>query len=149
MDITVYLPDELGAWAKESGLNLSRMLREAVRREQDLAESRKARQGEMATHKLMVDVDGDYVNVRLRAKELAWDGGNQWLYATPDGHIFVFNGDAMKLYGADDDGDPQPAVEYAGSEDLFLEWFRFGNPSFYLAVMKALGKEAVIDIGGC
>lgn len=30
MDITVYLPDRLGVLAKQEGLNLSRMLREAV-----------------------------------------------------------------------------------------------------------------------
>jgi post-segregation antitoxin (ccd killing protein) len=29
----VYLPDELGAWAKQAGLPLSRMLREAIEKE--------------------------------------------------------------------------------------------------------------------
>jgi hypothetical protein len=33
MDITVYLPDHLGALARKEGLNLSRMLRDAVSRE--------------------------------------------------------------------------------------------------------------------
>ena len=30
MDITIYLPDDLGKWAKDQELNLSRMLRDAV-----------------------------------------------------------------------------------------------------------------------
>jgi hypothetical protein len=30
MDITVYLPDELGQWAKDSELNLSQLLRAGV-----------------------------------------------------------------------------------------------------------------------
>jgi post-segregation antitoxin (ccd killing protein) len=30
MDITVYLPDEIGQWAKDAGLNLSQMLRAEV-----------------------------------------------------------------------------------------------------------------------
>jgi hypothetical protein len=38
VDITIYLPDELGQWAKDNGLKLSQMLRaevERVRRQQD------------------------------------------------------------------------------------------------------------------
>jgi hypothetical protein len=33
MDITVYLPDDLGHWAKDEGLNLSQLLRAQVEAE--------------------------------------------------------------------------------------------------------------------
>src|SRR6266581_3784652 len=33
MDITIYLPDELGQWAKDAGLNLSQTLRSEVEAE--------------------------------------------------------------------------------------------------------------------
>jgi hypothetical protein len=35
MNLNVYLPDELGAWAKKADLPLSRMLRGAVERERE------------------------------------------------------------------------------------------------------------------
>lgn len=40
MDITVYLPDETGTWAKEQGLNLSGLLRAAVEAEKERAVAR-------------------------------------------------------------------------------------------------------------
>jgi len=40
VDITVYLPDELGRWAKDAGLNLSRLLRDEVQPERKRAETR-------------------------------------------------------------------------------------------------------------
>jgi hypothetical protein len=40
VDITVYLPDELGHWAKEAGLNLSRILRGEVEAERKRAAAR-------------------------------------------------------------------------------------------------------------
>lgn len=146
MNHNIYLPDELGRWAKDNHINLSATLREALRRERDRAESVKSARGEAAIHKLTVETDNEHATVRLLAKELAWDGSNKWLYSTPDGGVFVYDGDAECLYGVEDD-EPQPAVTYA-DEDGFAEWFRYSDPSFYLAILRALGREAVIDIGG-
>ena len=42
MDITIYLPDEIGKWAKEQDLGLSRMLRDAVEDEKRRRDARAA-----------------------------------------------------------------------------------------------------------
>jgi hypothetical protein len=139
MDITVYLPDEIGRWAKNNELNLSRMLRDAVEAEQDHRENLKAWRGEAAVHKLVMD--GGYL-VRLHATVLA-RSDHEMLFATEDGRVYVYNDDAQALYGFDP-SDKSPAVVNNSADP---ELWKFSDPRFYLELMKALGKEATIDIG--
>ena len=55
MDITVYLPDELGRWAKDNDLNLSRMLRDAVEVAREHRRQTESWRGETAIHELLVE----------------------------------------------------------------------------------------------
>lgn len=145
VDITVYLPNELGVWAKQHGLNLSRMLRDAVLAEQDRQEAVKAAQGEIAVHRLFVD---GYV-VRLHAREVAsatYIGGgvghDERLYETQDGRILVYDGIAGVLYSFDADDEANPTVTVTDPE-----CWQYGDRDFYVALMTALGREPVFDIG--
>jgi hypothetical protein len=54
VDITVYLPDELGAWAKENGVNLSQTLRAQVESERA---RRKAIADTLADTEIIEDVE--------------------------------------------------------------------------------------------
>ncbi len=76
MDITIYVPDELGKWAKEQDLGLSRMLREAVEDEKRCHEAEATLKAEAKTYKLDVrEPDGyggdDDVTVRFHGTLLA------------------------------------------------------------------------------
>jgi hypothetical protein len=62
---------------------------------------------------------------------------------TQDGSVFVYDGDAEQLYGfMTPDDEPMAAVTYTDPD----VW-RHSNPVFYVALMRALGKEPVLEIG--
>src|SRR6266516_3105012 len=99
MDITIYLPDELGKWAKENDLGLSRMLRDAVEEEKRRREAEAALEAGRATHKLDVrEPDGyggdDDITVRLHGTLIATqdvdDGhGSTEVYLGEDGKLYI------------------------------------------------------------
>ena len=141
MDITVYLPDELGKWAKDGELNLSRMLRDAVEDEKRRRDARAALKAEAKTHELAVSkrngyggIDDDYT-VRLHGTLIAKQ------YVSGLGDINVYQGQDGKLYvHYAEDGSFYRDVEVEGVAQHVDE-------STYIEAMRALGEEVVIDVG--
>jgi len=139
MDITVYLPDELGKWAKEHDLNLSRMLRDAVEAEKRRREATATLAAGAATHKLDVrEPDGygggDDITVRFHGT----------LIATQDisgyGSTEVYRGDDGKVYVHDFEGQLHRDIESDALREIVDE------PT-YIEAMRALGEKVVIDVG--
>lgn len=136
MDITIYLPDELGRWAKESGLNLSQALRAEVERER---RRRTAAPDDSEALMLPVkDRDGRSYTVRFhgvplnerRSGVLALIGENDALYVHSErDHSF----------------DEFPAD---GTRSR-AEWLRdlLDDDEDYIEAMSALGEAAVVDVG--
>jgi hypothetical protein len=132
MDITIYLPDEIGKWAKEQDLGLSRMLRDAVEDEKRRRDARAAVTSEGFER---VEVwDG------RRGRALAFQGRRigrsydremleAWL--TPKEAIAVYDGDAEELHVCD-----------SYSEFATPDW-----PSDLVAeVAEALGEKYVEEL---
>jgi len=141
MDITVYLPDEIGRWAKEHDVNLSAMLREAV------IEERQRREvvdigGESEVHELYTEDDIGGHTVRLHGKEIAYDGRHVTAYLTEDGGVFVYHGDEQQLYELGDPADPNPDPGYGKG---LRPWF--DDDATYVGAMAAIGEKAIIDVG--
>lgn len=143
MDITVYLPDELGNWARDHDLHLSRMLCEAVEAEKRRREASAALAAETTTHELAVSEPGspggtggtgDYT-ARLHGVLIATQhlggGGSIDIYAGEDDKMYVH-------YTADGrlrrDVEPEQLRQYV-------------DEPTYITAMRALGEDAVIDIG--
>jgi len=103
MDITIYLPDELGAWAKEQGLGLSRMLRDAVTEEKRRREAHAAAVAKGEFERVEVyDAQRDRT-VAFQGREIGGvDDWEQNAYLTPKGAIALYAGDAQRLYVYDD-----------------------------------------------
>ena len=139
MDITIYLPDELGKWAKEQDLGLSRMLRDAVEAARRRREAEATLNAEAKTYKLDVrEPDGyggsDDITVRLHgtliAKQDISGYGSTEVYAGEDGKVYVH----------DFEGQLYRDIEPDNLRELVDE-------STYIEVMRALGEEVIIDIG--
>jgi len=140
MDITIYLPDELGEWAKEHHLHLSRMLREAVEIERRRRDASAALAAETTTHELAVSdrstssVTDDYT-ARLHGV----------LIATQD----LGGGRSINVYAGEDD---KMYVHYTADgrlrRDVEPEELRqYVDVSTYIEAMRALGEDVVIDLG--
>src|SRR4051794_23742821 len=96
MDITVYLPDEIGRWAKTNDLPLSRMLRKAVEDERDRREWLKAQKGGATDHiRHVVGVDGDF-QARIYGTVAAQDDVLQ-LFVTEDDGVYLWAEDTHQL----------------------------------------------------
>jgi hypothetical protein len=140
MDITVYLPDELGKWAKEHDLNLSRMLHETVEIEKRRRDAGAALAAETATHELAVSEPSSSSNTddytaRLHGVLIATQhlGGH--------GSINVYAGEDDKMY-----------VHYTADGRLRRdvepeELRRYVDEPTYIEAMRALGEEVILDIG--
>jgi hypothetical protein len=132
VDITIYLPDELGQWAKHNGIKLSRMLREAVEGEKKRREAVAdvLLRGSETTELPVEDDDIGCYTVRLHGTRLVRDGD-----------IVVFLGENKKLYVYD-----------GGKRDLHSDvrpeklngWI---VDAAYYQVLRDLGEEFVIDVG--
>jgi hypothetical protein len=139
MDITVYLPDDLGRWAKDNGVNLSGALRKAVVEEQQRRRVTETTLKGARDHELRVESkDGDAYVAVLRATEIVWDEPNTYVYLTPDERVFVYDNDEQQLYELQNPTDPHYGG--GGLRDYL-------NDDAYIRAMAALGEEAVIEIG--
>jgi hypothetical protein len=137
MDITVYLPDELGQWAKETGLNLSATLRGGVEAERRRRSAMAATLEDSEAHELPVtDQDGRSYTVRLHGAIIADPGDGT------DG-LLVFLGKDERVYVFD--GRRDQALHEDVDPDELRDWL--DQDALYLDAMAALGREAVIDIG--
>jgi hypothetical protein len=139
VDITVYLPDELGARAKDAGLNLSGMLREAVTETLDRRDVLAAARDDMA-EQLVETLDGESpVRLRFTGKQLAGDGDTTvWLL--DDGRVLL---EDSQSYGTFDDA------------EAFADWVHAWGPRDNLGAsaeealrgaVSALGIVPVVDL---
>ena len=131
MDINVYLPDELGAWAKNAGLNLSGLLRNAVEGQRRRAEA--IVHAEM--HELEVEDDHGraytaQVHGTLIAEE---DEPEVRVFLTEDERVVVHSGGTLHVLSV-------------GEAGVRLQGFLPGLDQ-YLDAMQALGQHPVVEIG--
>jgi hypothetical protein len=103
MDVTCYLPDEVGKWAKENDLGLSRLLRAAVEEEKQRREAR-AGISEHGFERVEVYDDQKERDVAFRGREIARDyDTGQAAYLTEGGAIVVTDQGMFSTFDAWDD----------------------------------------------
>lgn len=110
MNVTVYLPDEIGQKAKAVDLNFSRLLRNAIEDEmQKIATAEKHLREESTEIDLpLYDEDGnDYVGT-FEGRKLG-EVGIEAYYMKDDGDVVVYNADKMDYVTFD--GIDDPALE--------------------------------------
>jgi post-segregation antitoxin (ccd killing protein) len=132
VDITIYLPDELGERAKrEEGLNLSRMLRDAVIEE---FERRDAVSNTLeATRTFELDLenrDGRSYVGRITGTAIVADGDHE-VYLTDDQRVIAYDANKLDYFEVDD-----PLEELSG-------WL---NEPTYMEAMQALGLKPKVDL---
>jgi hypothetical protein len=131
VDVTVYLPDRLGTWAKEHELGLSRMLRDAVEDEKRRREAAADTLKGAETHDLTVEnADGRAYTARLHGVQIAKDR-DVWVYLGEDEEVYVYDTHNQDLH---------QKVDPSGLRDWLTE-----GP--YVEAMEAIGEPAVIDVG--
>lgn len=131
MDITVYLPDELGRRAKDANVNLSAALRGEVEAELRRRETTAKTAAQATEHRLTVEGDTGTYQVRLHGKRIAEDR-NVAVFVGEDAQLYVYDWGRAKL------------VRNVEVEDL-RDWL--GDDEAYVEAMAALGEEAIIDVG--
>jgi hypothetical protein len=130
VDITVYLPDEIGQQAKQEELTLSRLLRDAVT---DELERRRAvnetlSEDETKTYELELE---DGTTGRLTGREIAYDN-TITVYLTDDERVIIYDSYSLRYW---DPGD-----------DLEEELSGLLSTEDYVQAMQALGLKPIIDI---
>jgi hypothetical protein len=123
VDITVYLPDELGAWAKEQTLGLSRMLRDAVETEKERREAHAAAIAKGEFERVEVYDSLDEHNVAFHGREIGFQEDREvTAYLTQKGAIALHDGSDERLYVYDDYAEflgdnpaPKLAAQVAGA----------------------------------
>lgn len=141
MDITVYLPDELGQRAKAAGLNLSRMLRGAVEEELDRMETLKKTAAAPQVHELDLQTDdtGQWYIGRLTGTLLG-ETDDVGVYLTDDenGEYLAFHqpGEGKIHYVDVDQVDAVTISNWVGQRDQDL----------YVSICSAVGIKAIVDL---
>ena len=130
MDITVELPDEIGQWANESGINLSQTLRAALEAERSRRDTVAGTLTGSAEHEIHVAETGlDYI---LHGTLIAQDYDHEVeAYLGQDERIYVYDAGRQRLHEVDT---PQ---------DLG-DWLADG---LYIDAMRALGHKPILHIG--
>jgi hypothetical protein len=138
VDITVYLPDELGAWAKEHHVNFSGLLRGEVDAERTRQQAAAKLGEKTALHLLDVeDKDGRFYTARFHGTPLHEALGECQAFMGDDGQVWIYNDFRQSLWcnSADSYTSNHDALRECLSDDELIE------------AMSALGEAAVIDIG--
>jgi non-ribosomal peptide synthetase component E (peptide arylation enzyme) len=134
VDITIYLPDDLARRAKDQGINLSRMLRDALTaRFQEEATVAAVLEG--AT-KIELRIEGDRGNVytgRITGRKIA-SGEHVEVFLTDKENVVVYDFDNLKYYVEGEDFGRSSLEDLVGDRDV------------YLRVMHALGRPATVDL---
>jgi hypothetical protein len=134
VNITIYLPDELGEWAKQNELGLSRMLRAAVEAEKERQATVAATLSGVDAHNLTVeDGEGRTFTARLHGALIAEDHSGI--------DVYVYLGKDQKVYVYDE---RRSRLEHDVETEALRDWLNDGP---YAEAMHALGEEVVIDIG--
>jgi hypothetical protein len=100
VDITVYLPDEIGKRAKDAGLPFSRLLRDAVTTQLDYRDTLTDATGGMTPHKVDTTNGGTParpVRLQFSGRQLASDG-NTAVYQTDTGTIVVADSERYSVH---------------------------------------------------
>lgn len=130
---TVYLPDDLGQWAKDQNLNLSAMLRHAVLRVQRHQAAVAEAESRPDVFMLPVDTaEGRTYTVRLHGKLVAHTD-DYALYLTGTDQFFLHvtaDGNELRELDRITDLDPK-------AFDL----------DFYVTAADAMQEDVVIDVG--
>jgi len=130
VDITVYLPDEIGTRAKAESLPLSRMLRDAVVQELNEREAMSNTLEKTEAHEVdLEDKNGEPYTGRITGVVIA-DDGDDVIYLTDDKRVIAYN-NWRKSYDVLSD----PEEELRGLP-----------PGAYTDAMEALGIKVVIDL---
>ena len=132
MDITVYLPDELGRQAKDAELNLSGLLRAAVTEELERREAVSNTLENTKEHILTVSDEEDRLyDARLVGQEIAYDERlEQTVYVTDDERVILYDSERQKYWQVDD---PKDELKHLG-------------PFAYTEALHALGLRPTVDI---
>ena len=131
MDITVYLPNDIGRRAKAADLPLSRMLRDAVTEELERRDAMTKTLEAAETIELdLVDENGNPYTGRITGTTIA-DDDYVTVYVTDDERVIVYVATRQKHVVL---GDPQTELE---------SWLR-GDA--YIEAMAALGLKPVVDL---
>lgn len=136
MDITIYLPDELGRWAKDAGLKLSQMLRVEVESERRRRAAVERGVEKAAVVELRVEgKDGHSYTARLHGTPLHKEGGDVQAYLGENQRVYVYDDRDNTLRTHDESMDMGVwLASYLKKEELYIE------------AMDTLG-EAVVDVG--
>lgn len=131
MNVTVYLPSELGEWAKQTELPLSRMLREAVEVERKRHEALAATLGNADIFEADVANDGPGFTVRIHGALIA-SSGTVRAFVGHDQHVFAHDSaDGGTMHYLDDPSELADLLDFDA----------------YVAAMYALGLRPVVDVG--
>ena len=132
MDITVYLPDEIGTWAKEARLNLSAMLRNAVVEEKAQLEAiNTALEGAQEQRIKIEDADGRIYTARFTGTLIA-EGRDCTFYLKDDGELLQHDTFNQKYDLIQENWDE--ALRDALANDEYIE------------ACHALGLDPVVDV---
>lgn len=131
MDVTVYLPDEIGLWAKQRGVNTSRTLRdelEAMMTRETAMEA--ALDGAAEVRLDLIDSEGRAYVGRFTG-DLVVEGNGQAVYLTEDQRILLHDWKNDSLHELED------------AEEELRE--RLNNED-YIAACNVLGNKPIVDI---
>lgn len=131
MDITIYLPDELALRAKSAGVNLSRLLRDALIEQfhQEDAVANATQDATIVTLDLQ-DRDGRAYKGRITASRIAQTDRVE-VYLTPEEKVVVYDLDQLRYDVVED------------PEEELVDLLRDDD---YLEVMNALGIVPTVDL---
>ena len=132
MDITIYLPDELGQQAKaDSNVNLSRMLRDALvtyYQEVDTVDATLTNATEYTLK--LEDEEGRSYKGRITATRIA-DSGLLEVFLTDEENVVLYDADKAEYWVIED---PEEELKDSLDQDAYLD------------VMAALGRDPVVDL---
>lgn len=133
MDITVYLPDEIGERAKEEELNLSRLLRDAVTDELERRETMAKTLDETETFEVELrDKEDRPYTGQIKGKRVAWDDKSGYeVFLTDDERVLFYDEGRQQYHQFDD------PVEQLRS------WL---SPAMYSEALYALGEKPVVEL---
>lgn len=133
VDVTVYLPDDVGERAKNEGINLSRTLRDALHDELARRDAMSSALKDTQTHELQLeDKEGNPFTGRIAGTVLAEDVRHDvTVFLTDDERVIVYDERRSQHQIIDD------------PEDDLRGWLSDGA---YTEAMNALGIKAIVDL---
>jgi len=130
MDITIYLPDELGERAKREGINLSRMLRDELAVELQRRATMAQTLNSPQTFELSLEREGEGYVGRVTGKRIA-EGRHVEVLLTDDERVLVYEERRSDYWVIED---PEEELRDCLDDDE------------YASALAALGLTAVVDL---